>query len=95
MRAFSLRQAVPALKHAPVVESQREQEMVLHGISELARGWHIAPRIISDLFYNRHLDESRVVFVGGRRVIPNDYVAEIRAKLVELGKLPVEELEVT
>ena len=61
--------------------------MTLRTITELAREWGCAPRILSDAFYGRHLDESRILLVGGRRLIPADYVPEIRAKLIELGKL--------
>ena len=62
--------------------------MNLRTITELARRWGCPPRVLSDAFYGRHLDESRVLLVGGRRLIPDEYVPEVRAKLIELGKLP-------
>jgi hypothetical protein len=62
--------------------------MTLRSITELAREWGCPPRALSDAFYSRHLDEGRIILVGGRRLIPSDYVAEVRAKLTELGKLP-------
>jgi hypothetical protein len=55
--------------------------------SDVARLLGCRPRDISDAFYARILDEGRILIVGGRRAIPADYVPEIRAKLVEAGKL--------
>lgn len=62
--------------------------MTFRTITDLAREWGCPPRVLSDAFYGRHLDESRVLLVGGRRLIPDEYVPEVRAKLIELGKLP-------
>lgn len=50
----------------------------LLSVSEVARKIGCRPREISDLFYSRRLDDERCPIVGRRRVIPADYVAEIR-----------------
>lgn len=60
---------------------------MLKGISDLARDFGCRPRDISDLFYARKLDESRTQFVGGRRLIPNEYVPVVRQALMDAGKL--------
>jgi hypothetical protein len=56
-------------------------------VSETARPWGIPPRLISDLFYARKLDDSRCPIVGGRRLIPRDYVAQVKAALRAAGRL--------
>ena len=56
-------------------------------ISEVARQFGVRPRDISDLFYSRVLDESVCPIVGGRRMIPQAYVAAIKAALEERGRL--------
>jgi hypothetical protein len=51
-------------------------------ISEVARMFPgIRPRDISDLFYQRRLDDSRCPVVGGRRLIPESYLPEIETAL--------------
>jgi hypothetical protein len=45
------------------------------------------PKDISDLFYQRKLDDRRCPVVGGRRLIPADYVPAIEAALRELNRL--------
>jgi hypothetical protein len=52
-------------------------------VSDLARSLGIPPRAISDLFYARRLDDRRCPIIGGRRLIPADYVAEISQILLE------------
>ena len=47
------------------------------------------PKIISDLFYLRKLDNDRCPIVGGRRLIPEDYLPEIERVLRAAGKLEV------
>jgi hypothetical protein len=47
--------------------------------------------VISDLFYSRRLDDARCPIIGGRRLIPEDYISEIKEVLRELGHLPTEE----
>jgi hypothetical protein len=59
-------------------------------VSEAARGWGVPPRLISDLFYQRHLDDARCPVVGGRRLIPQDYLPSIEAALRHAGHLPTE-----
>ena len=54
-------------------------------ISRLARELGIPPRKISDLFYARKLDDTRCPIIDGRRVIPVDYVPEIKRVLGENG----------
>ena len=34
----------------------------------------VTPRVISDLFYQRRLDANRCPIIGGRRLVPRDYV---------------------
>jgi hypothetical protein len=57
-------------------------------VSEVARRIPGArPKDISDLFYQRKLDDRRCPIVGGRRLIPVDYVPAIEATLRSLGRL--------
>jgi hypothetical protein len=58
-----------------------------YSISELSRMWGIQPRKISDAFYARKLSDERCEFVGGRRFIPADYIAEVLRILREAGVL--------
>ena len=37
----------------------------------------VAPKVLSDLLYRRVLDEGRCPIIGGRRVIPAAYLAEV------------------
>ena len=59
-------------------------------ISELARRLGCRPRDISDLFYGRALDDSRCPIVSGRRLIPSDYVPDVKRVLAERGKFTPE-----
>lgn len=54
-------------------------------VSELARRYGIPPRVISDLFYARILNDQLCPVVGGRRLIPGPYVGEIERLLRERG----------
>jgi hypothetical protein len=56
-------------------------------VSEIARRFKIAPRVLSDLFYQRELDDNRCPNVGGRRIIPADYLPEIETVLREIGAI--------
>lgn len=56
-------------------------------VSDVARRLGIAPRTISDLFYSRELRDDVCPIVAGRRLIPADYVEEIRAVLEQRGAL--------
>jgi hypothetical protein len=58
-------------------------------VSEVARRIRGAlPKDISDLFCQRKLDDARCPIVGGRRLIPEDYVPQIEAALRAAGRLP-------
>jgi hypothetical protein len=59
-------------------------------VSEVARDRGIMPRDISDLFYARRLDDNRCPVVGGRRIIPEDYLPVLDAVLREAGLLEPE-----
>ena len=50
-------------------------------VSEVARRIGVPPRSISDLFYSRELRDDLCPIVGGRRLIPEQYVDEIAAAL--------------
>ena len=50
-------------------------------VSEVARRIGVPPRAISDLFYGRELRDDLCPIIGGRRLIPEDYVDEIVAVL--------------
>ena len=60
--------------------------MRIFSITEAADEIGCRPRDISDAFYSRDLDESRVMRIGNRRVIPIDYLPEIRQVLAGRGK---------
>lgn len=55
-------------------------------VSEVARRLGARPKDISDLFYLRHLDDERCPVIGGRRLVPLDYVPEIERVLREFGR---------
>jgi hypothetical protein len=48
------------------------------------------PKDISDLFYQRRLDDYRCPVIGGRRLIPPDYIPEIESALRQAGRLSAE-----
>ena len=52
-------------------------------------GVTVAPHIISNLFYKRHLDDERCPVVSQVRLIPEDYLPTIRQVLHERGALPL------
>lgn len=60
-------------------------------VSEAARlisdrtGWSVSPRQITDLFYKRLLSDRTCPIVGGRRLIPHDYVPRVMSALARLG----------
>jgi hypothetical protein len=60
-------------------------------VSEAARRIGAKPRDISDLFYARRLDDARCPVIGGRRLIPVDYLPELEAALRGARKLPARE----
>jgi len=61
--------------------------MRFFSVSEVARLIGARPRDITLAFYARRLDDKRCPVVGGRRVIPADYLPEIEAVLRDLGRL--------
>jgi hypothetical protein len=56
-------------------------------VSEAARRIGAKPRDISTAFYERKLDDARCPIIGGRRLIPEDYLPEIAKTLREMGRL--------
>ena len=69
----------------------REDRAVTHvTVSDVGRRYGVPPRVISDLFYGRKLDDQRCPIIGGRRLIPIDYLPEVEAALRRAGHLPVE-----
>jgi hypothetical protein len=65
----------------------RETMMQYLIVSEVARRIPGArPKDISDLFYQRKLDDQQCPIIGGRRLIPMDYVPVIEATLRRLGR---------
>jgi hypothetical protein len=55
-------------------------------VSEVARRLGARPKDISDLFYQRKLDDRRCPITAGRRLIPEDYVEVVEAALRLLGR---------
>ena len=56
-------------------------------VSEAARRLGGRPKDISDLFYQRRLNDQHCPIVAGRRLIPEDYLADIEILLRRLGRL--------
>ena len=57
-------------------------------VSEIARQHGVRPRAISDLFYNRELSDEKCPIIGGRRLIPPEYVSVIVTALRKHGLIP-------
>ena len=57
-------------------------------VSDAGRRFGVAPRVISDLFYARKLDDRRCPIVGRVRLIPADYLPDIETALRQAGHLP-------
>jgi hypothetical protein len=57
------------------------------GISDVARKFGIPPKVISQLFYERRLNEEVCPIVNGRRRIPASYVDIIAMVLRRHGKI--------
>jgi hypothetical protein len=51
----------------------------------------VRPRDISTLFYERELRDDLCPIVGGRRLIPHDYLPQIENALRRAGKIVVRE----
>jgi hypothetical protein len=56
-------------------------------VSDVARRLGARPRDISDLFYRRILDDGCCPIIGGRRLIPEDYLPVIEGILRDHGRL--------
>lgn len=56
-------------------------------VSEAARQLGVKPKAISDLLYQRELRDDLCPLVGGRRLIPRNYLPTIREVLIERGFL--------
>jgi hypothetical protein len=56
-------------------------------VSDVARRYGVPPRTISDLFYARRLDDRLCPIIGGRRMIPLDYLPVVETVLREMGRL--------
>ena len=52
-------------------------------VSDLARQFNCPPRDISDLLYGRFIPDDECPVIGGRRLIPEKFVAVIAAKLAD------------
>jgi hypothetical protein len=59
-------------------------------VSVVARRFGVRPRVISDLFYDRILDDSACPIIAGRRCIPEEYIPEVESKLRERGLIASE-----
>jgi hypothetical protein len=59
--------------------------MAYLSVSQAARRLHARPRDISDLFYRRQLRDDLCPIVGGRRLIPEDYLDMIATELARTG----------
>lgn len=55
-------------------------------VGDAARRLGAKPKDISDLFYGRALRDDLCPVVGGRRLIPEDYIDAIRTALRRAGK---------
>jgi len=55
-------------------------------VSEAARHLGASPQDISDLFYKRKLRDDLCPIVGGRRLIPPEYLDQIRRTLRHNGR---------
>lgn len=59
-------------------------------MGEASREIGCLPRDISDAIYARALDESRIVRIGARHAIPEDYLGALRAIMAARGKIRAE-----
>lgn len=65
--------------------------MSVLSVSQVARQIGVSPRVISDAFYRRWLDDSVAPVMGRQRVIPAWYVATIERVLRERGVIEADE----
>ena len=59
--------------------------MTYLSVSQAARRLNARPRDISDLFYRRQLRDDLCPIVGGRRLIPEEYLDMIATELTRTG----------
>jgi hypothetical protein len=57
-------------------------------VGDTGRRLSVDPRHITNAFYSRQLRDDLCPIVGGRRLIPENYVDEVARVLRRLGKLP-------
>jgi hypothetical protein len=62
------------------------------GLTEFFRQEGLPPRLGNELRYGGHLPDSWTLIISGRRFIRPEHVGDVRAKLVQLGKLPAEDV---
>ena len=66
----------------------------LLGVGDVARRLNVRPSQVTQLFYERRLRDDLCPIVGGRRLIPHDYVAiiamELKRKGVSVREVPNE-----
>jgi hypothetical protein len=70
------------------IRGKRQLMAFSFAVSDVARRLGVPPRVISDLFYQRALDDGVCPVVCGRRVIPEEYVPEIEKVLRGRNLLP-------
>lgn len=56
-------------------------------VGDVARQYGVSPHLVSNLFWQRHLNPDRCPVVAGRRLIPADYIDEIGRVLAGRGYL--------
>lgn len=76
-----------------MMANNSEDFMHFLSVSETARRIGARPKDISDLLYQRRLDDMRCPIVAGRRLIPEDYLAIVQATLQRVGRLPADRKE--
>ena len=59
-------------------------------VSEAARMLGVAPKVLSDLLYQRVLSIEVCPLVAGRRLIPRDYLSTVREILRTRQSLPID-----
>ena len=55
--------------------------MTLLSVGDVARRLGVRPSQVTQLFYERRIRDDRCPIVGGRRIIPDDFVAVIAMEL--------------
>jgi hypothetical protein len=55
--------------------------MTHYGVGDVARKLNVHPKVLTQMFYRGALDAARCPIVCGRRLIPEDILPDIAAKL--------------